>query len=140
MKKILVLIIGVLALVSCRDEVSQVSGAYSYTISGVATVDGDETALSDERGAMELVRIHADSALVTFTALRGNAYTTKAFIDKKQIVLSPYTRTIHVGINDYTVSASGIGTIYDGTIVINLSYQSADVQADALTLLCKKNK
>ena len=139
MKKALVIVLAVLALVGCKDQMSQLSGTYSYKISGVATAEGKEQLLTDEQGAMEIIRLNADSALLTFNALAGAAYTTSATIAEKQITLLPYQRSILIGTTDYPVTASGAGTIYDGTIVIKLEYHGADLDADDLTLLCKKN-
>ena len=117
----------------------QISGAYSYKISGTAVVDDTEHRLADEQGAMEVVRLNGDSALLTFNALLGQAYTTKALIAGKQLTLVPYQRHVTIGATDYQVTATGEGTAYDGTIVITLHYNSAEVSANSLTLLCKKN-
>lgn len=139
MKKILVLAIGVLALMSCNNEVKQVEGTYSYKISGQAIVKGDTLELNDEIGAMTIEGITSDSTLVTFNALNGPAYATGAKISKKEITLAPFTRAISVRSQDYRVTAEGEGSIYNETILITLSYNSDDVQADSLTLLCNKN-
>ena len=143
MKKIFVISMlclgfGVL-FTGCKDQVQQVAGTYSYKISGVATVDGDERSLPDETGAMDIVRMNADSALVTFNALSGPAYTTEALIKDKKIELYSYQRVLTVGAKSYTINASGAGDIYDETIVITLRYSGTDISANSLTLLCKKN-
>ncbi len=141
MKKLIVLLLGVLpfCLTGCRDEVRQLSGSYSYKISGIAVVEGDETRLGDEMGAMDVVRINGDSVLLTFNALTGPAYYTRALINGKKITVDSYTRSLNVNSVNYTVTGSGEGEVYDETILITLRYQSPDVKANQLTLLCKKN-
>lgn len=126
-------------LTSCQDAVKQVAGTYSYKISGQATIDGDQVRLTDEVGALELIPIDSITALVTFNALSGPVYTTQAEIHADQITLSTYERDLTVNLTDYHLTASGSGTIYDQTILINLQYEGEDFSADQLTLLCKKN-
>ena len=139
LKTVLCSLAAVLLMTGCQDQVQQISGAYSYKISGTAVVDDTEYRLADEQGAMEVVRLNGDSALLTFNALLGQAYTAKALIDGKQLTIAPYERHVTVGVNGYTVTATGEGTAYDGTLVITLHYNSAEVSANSLTLLCKKN-
>lgn len=139
MKKLIVCLFPLLALVGCQDAVQQVAGAYSYKISGTATVNGLDRTLSDEIGALEIVHVTADTALLTFNVLNGPAYYTRATIKGKTITLVPYERDIHIGASDYHVIAKGTGDIYDRTIVIKLQYNSSNVKANNLTLLCKKN-
>lgn len=139
MKRFIIILVSTLALVSCEDQVSRVSGTYAYKISGNVTVDEKERSLPVEEGAMEVIRLSADSALLTFNVLRGGVYTTYAEIANQEIVLAPYTRSLTIGVKEYTVTVSGEGTIYDGTIVVDLNYDSAEVFGEGLTLLCKKN-
>jgi len=139
MKRFIIILVSALALVSCEDQVSRVSGTYAYKISGNVTLGENERSLPVEEGSMEVIRLSADSALLTFNVLRGGVYTTYAKIEEKEIVLEPYTRSLTIGLKEYTVMASGEGTIYDGTIVIDLNYDSADVLGEDITLLCKKN-
>jgi len=58
------LLVVLLAMISCQDQVGQLSGTYSYKISGVAMVDSVTRVLSDETGALDLIRINADSTFV----------------------------------------------------------------------------
>ena len=139
MKKLLVILVALTALVSCKDQVEQLSGSYSYKISGTAIFGNDTTSLSEEIGALDLIHLSADSALLTFNALRGPVYATKAKVEGKTITLMPYERTISHLTRDHTVTASGQGDLYDGTILVRLRYASDDVKAESLTLLCKKN-
>ena len=140
-RSFIIIFAGLLGLVltACQDAVQQVAGTYSYKISGRATVDGDEVKLSDEVGAMELIRIDSTTAMVTFNALSGPAYTTQAEIHADQITLNTYERDLTVNLTDYHLSASGSGTIYDQTILITLQYKGDKFSADQLTMLCKKN-
>lgn len=141
MKKWIVCILGALTFVSCQDQVGQLSGTYSYKISGSVVIDGDTSVLSDETGAMQLLRVNSDSALLTFNALLGPVYTTSARINGKQIKVLPYERNLTHRLMDYTITGSGDGTVYDETIVFSLQYSdtTADLKAEKLTMVCKKN-
>ena len=139
MKKLFVIVVALTALASCKDPVEQLSGSYSYKISGMAVYGNDTVSLSEEIGALDLIHLSADSALLTFNALRGPAYATKTKVEGKSIALAPYERTISHLTRDYPVTATGQGDVYDGTILIRLRYAGDDVKADSLTLLCKKN-
>ncbi|MBQ6791047.1 MAG: hypothetical protein IJP76_06355 [Paludibacteraceae bacterium] len=139
MKKLLVILLALTALMSCKDQVEQLSGSYSYKISGTAVFGNDTVSISEEIGALELIRLSADSALLTFNALRGPVYATKAKVEGKTIELVPYERNISRLSRDYTVTATGQGDLYDGTMLVRLRYTGDDVKADSLTLLCKKN-
>lgn len=144
MKKIYVIsvlcvVVGLLCA-GCQDQVQQVSGSYSYKISGKAVVDTVERSLANETGTMEIVRKDSENALLTFNALGGAAYTTNATIADKHITLAPYERVISFGLEEHTVTASGEGDFYDRTLVITLQYKNDTLTADSLTLLCKRNR
>lgn len=128
-------------LVSCQDAVQQVAGNYSYKISGSVIIDEDTIVLANETGALEVLRVTADSAVVTFNALLGPAYATQAVLEGKKMTLLPYKRSINVLAEDYMVSAKAEGTIYDETLLFNLQYENEEraLKADSLVLLCKKN-
>lgn len=138
MKKSLIILFALMALASCKDQVAQVSGSYSYKISGTTSIANGTVALPDEIGALDIIRLDSVSALLTFNALSGPAYTTTATIEGKEITLEEYERTVTYSALTVPVTASGEGTIYDGTIVIDLHYASNNLDAD-LVLLCKKN-
>lgn len=127
------------ALTACQDQVQQVAGTYSYKISGRVELVNDSVVLSDEQGAMELVRKDTTSAMVTFNALRGPVYVTNASIHGKTIELEPYKRTLSIGSRTYPITASGKGEIYENMLVLTLSYQSDDISSDEILLVCKKN-
>lgn len=147
------ILIGLLActgvfLAACQDQVQQVAGTYSYKISGSAIVtstnllgetEQDTITLADETGAMELIALDSITAMVTFNALNGPAYTTQAEIHGKSLTLQPYERIVTIRTKDYPISASGEGTFYDNTLIITLDYTSDVVEANQLTMLCKKN-
>ncbi|MBO4689975.1 MAG: hypothetical protein J5621_03790 [Paludibacteraceae bacterium] len=147
------ILIGLLALAgvvmtACQDQVKQVAGTYSYKISGSAIVTGtnllgeeekDTVTLSDEMGAMELIRLDSTTAIVTFNAMNGPAYTTQAEIHGQSLTLAEYERDITIRTQDHHISASGEGTFYENTLIISLNYYSDEVKAENLTMLCKKN-
>ncbi|MBQ7631783.1 MAG: hypothetical protein IJS82_03370 [Paludibacteraceae bacterium] len=144
MKKIFInhyslFIILAVLLSSCQDQVQQVTGTYSYKISGSAEVSTDSVVLSNEQGAMDLIRIDTTAALLTFNELRGATYVANATIHGKTIELSPYKRNLTIGSRTYPITASGTGTIYENTLVLTLSYKGEDVSADEILLVCKKN-
>lgn len=144
-KSIRLVLFGLLAFVltACQDQVQQVAGSYSYKISGQAlvrrTLSNDTVTLSNEEGAMDLIRIDSTAAMMTFNVLRGPVYKTQAQIHGKQITLDPYKRNITLGSTTYTVTASGTGEFYDNTLIVSLQYQSNDISTDEITLVCKKN-
>ncbi len=138
MKKLFFPLFLLVWLTGCQDAVQQLSGTYSYKISGTVNVDSVGESRINEIGSMELIHLTADSALLAFNALNGPAYTTSATIRDKQIHLYPYQRTLESGLRTKTVTADGEGEIYDQTIVIRLSYRG-DSTVNQLTLLCQKN-
>lgn len=145
MKKLCVFIsilaLCAVSLVSCQDQVQQVSGAYSYKISGSVIVDEDTVVLSDEIGALDIIHVNQDRALLTFNSLLGPVYATQAQIKGKQIFLTPYKRNLTVQSKDYAVTVTGNGTIYDKTILFSLDYADEvnKLTTDTLIMLCKKN-
>ena len=132
---------------ACQDQVQQVAGTYSYKISGTAIVNSssvlgnssDTVTLSDEIGSMELIPLDSTTAMVTFNALNGPAYTTQAEIHGKELSLKQYERELLVQTKSHHIQASGEGTFYDNTLIISLHYVGEGVRADQLTMLCKKN-
>lgn len=139
MKKIILFLITLLVLTGCQEQVRPLSGTYSYKISGRVEADGSEEALANEQGAMELLRISKDSALLTFNVLMGGTYHTEAVVSGKEIELLPFERKISVGLSEYDVTVSGKGSVYDKTILIDLQYKGKDLTTKQIELLCKKN-
>ena len=128
-------------MTGCQDQVQQLSGSYSYKISGTAIVDQDTIVLSNEIGAMDIHRITADSAMITFNALNGPAYATTAVVDGQNISLAPYKRSLKEELREFSITAKGEGRVYDETILFIMHYSDTlnKLEADSLTMLCKKN-
>lgn len=139
MKKISIVLVALLALAGCSDQVQQIAGTYSYKISGRGVIAGVSQKMDDEIGAMEIVHSTDSTALVTFNTLGGPAYTTYAAVNGKQITLKAFERDVKEDAVNYHVTASGQGTVFDGTILFTLKYEGNQLNADSLTLLCKKN-
>lgn len=142
MKKLFVLLLAVLTIcmTGCNDEVRTLEGSYSYKISGVVEVDWDEVNLADEIGAMDIVRIDTETALLTFNAINGGVYHTTAQINDKAITLKRFERDITLRAQNYHINVSGKGDVYDQTIIFSLKYESDDVSTQSIEMLCKRNK
>ena len=128
-----------MALTSCQDKIEQVTGSYSYKVSGTAVVDSSSVALRDEQGAMELIRVEGENVLLTFNALRGSAYATKGTLTYQTLTLQPFDKSVSAGINEYNVTVTGTGTVYSNTILFDLTYESEKLTAEKVTMICKKN-
>ena len=137
-----------IGLTACQDQVQQVAGSYSYKISGSAIItktnllgqeEKDTVTLSDEMGTMELIRLDSATAMATFNALNGPAYTTQAEIHGKSLTLVEFERDITIRTADYHIAVSGEGTFYENTLIMSLDYGSDNLSAENLTMLCKKN-
>lgn len=139
MKKIFMMTMLMLALISCKDQVQQISGSYSYKISGRANIEGNIRNLSDEIGTMDILHKTADSAVLTFNALQGPVYYTTAKIKGKQIELDTINRIVTYATGQHPVKVAGSGTIYSESIIFNLRYMGTTLNADSLVMVCKKN-
>ena len=128
-----------MALTSCQDKIEQVTGSYSYKVSGTAVVDSSSVALRDEQGAMELIRVEGENVLLTFNALRGSAYATKGTLSDQTLTLQSFDKSVSAGINEYNVTVTGTGTVYSNTILFDLTYESEELTAEKVTMICKKN-
>ena len=140
MKKFFTIAMLMLALVACKDQVQQVSGSYSYKISGKATVRSVIVDLSDEIGTLDIIRKSDSTAVLTFNALGGSVYYTTAKINSKDIALEPFNRRVTQTATGYDVLVIGNGTVYDESIIFNLRYIGTSLNADSLVMVCKKNK
>lgn len=85
-----------LLFVSCQEPIQQLVGSYSYKSSGKVMVDSTEINLSDEIGAMDLIRRSDSTLLITFNQLGGAVYMTDANVEENEIVLKPYERTLTI--------------------------------------------
>lgn len=128
-----------LALVACKDQVQQVSGSYSYKISGKATLNGVSQDLSDEIGNLDIIRKSDSTAVLTFNTFRGSAYYTTAKIKGKDIELEPFNRRVTQTLVGYDVQVVGNGTVYGESIIFNLRYIGTTLNADSLVMVCKRN-
>ena len=140
-QRFLTILISLLSLLftGCQEQVRAIVGTYSYKISGQVTVDDETKALPEEIGAMDLLRVDATNAILTFNALKGPVYTAEAEINNNEIDLFTFERNITIGLNDYHIFVTGTGTVHDNTIIFTLDYTGNDISSDQVTLLCKKN-
>lgn len=140
MKKIITITMLMLALVSCNNnQVGQVAGSYSYKISGKARLSNLDVVMTEEIGAMDIIRNSSDSVLLTFNTFNGPVFYTTAAVKGKNIELVPFNREVTQSLLTYGVAVSGNGTVYDGTIIFNLCYKGDILNADSLIMLCKRN-
>ncbi len=139
MKRFVFLVCLALVFAGCSDAAKDIAGNYSYKISGSAIIKGDTVALPHEMGAMEIVRLSADSVLITFNAMEGPAYATNAGVSDSHIVLKELERNLTYNTQLYPVTVNGQGERFEQTLLFELSYHSTDVDAEKLTLLCKRN-
>ncbi len=139
MKKFFTIAMLMLALVACKDQVQQVSGSYSYKISGKATLNGVNQDLSDEIGNLDIIRKSDSTAVLTFNTFRGSAYYTTAKIKGKDIELEPFNRRVTQTLVGYDVLVVGNGTVYGESIIFNLRYIGTTLKADSLVMVCKRN-
>ena len=86
-----------LVMVACTDDIKPVLGTYSYKISGKAVVDDTiSTMLTDEMGALEILRKGDDKMLLTLNTMNGDACYTEADIDGDNVTLDPFRHFINV--------------------------------------------
>ncbi|MBQ0118458.1 MAG: hypothetical protein KBS42_01645 [Bacteroidales bacterium] len=142
MKKYCLLLLLLLPVVGCRNELKCLEGTYSYKVSGKAVIDaGDSTntvVLGDEIGAMEIIGQQGNNVLLTFNQLAGGVYVTTAVLNDSVLSLTPFDKVIFYQ-RDYDVVVSGQGHVYDQTIVFDLQYSSDKLNADKITMIAKHN-
>lgn len=142
MKKYCLLLLLLLPVVGCQNEIKYLEGTYSYKTSGKAVIDaGDSTntvVLEDEIGAMEIIGQSDNRVILTFNQLAGSAYTTSATLNDSILTLVPFERVITYE-RKHDVTVSGKGYIYGQTIVFDLQYSSDKLNADKITMIAKHN-
>ena len=109
MKKIYVILCGVLALVltACHqnEEVNNLLGNYTYKVSGVVTVDtiGD-VHLTPETGTMTITNTDKeDEVIMSFNHNGGDAYDIRVMVTKDSLYLRPTRRYIDVEVAQDTL-------------------------------------
>lgn len=133
---------------ACDQSVKDVLGDYSYKISGLATIDDTiPITLTNEQGAMHIVRKQDKSVLLTMNVLLGGVYTADGKIQGDSVFIEQCTRTLPLAYS-YTykpsadgsievektatdvfqVQVTGAGKVYDGTIDFTLNYIGTSIQ------------
>ena len=126
----LVLFCGLMAT-SCKNELQQTAGEYSYKISGSVIEDGEELSLTNESGALRVID-KKDNLLLSFNMLGGDVYTTDATLSNKQIEIAEFERIIPFNLREYKTKVSGTGEVYDNTIVVQLRYNGMSMDKDSI--------
>lgn len=129
----LVLFCG-LMVTSCKNELQQVAGEYSYKISGSVVVDTVEERLTNESGALHLINTDDEELLLTFNMLGGDVYTTNADLENKQLKIAEFERIIVHNTKNFKTTISGEGEVYDDNIVVGLRYKGISLDADSVEL------
>lgn len=129
----LVLFCG-LMVTSCKNELQQVAGEYSYKISGSVVVDTVEEHLTNESGALHLINTDDEELLLTFNMLGGDVYTTNADLENKQLKIAEFERIIVHGARNFKTTISGSGEVYDDNIVLEMRYKGVSLDADSVEL------
>ena len=129
--------VGIL-MISCKNEVEQLSGEYSYKISGSVVVDSVEARLNNENGVLRIIAKDKSDALLTFNMLGGDVYTTTAAISNKVMELTPFERIIVHNAKDYKISVSGQGDVVDENIILSLQYNGMSMDEDSVSLETKE--
>lgn len=140
MKKFFTITMLMLVLVACKNPVQQLSGSYSYKISGTAKVRSVSINLSDEIGTLDILRKTDSTAVLTFNVMGGPVYCTNATVKGKDIELDPFNRRVTQSVVGYDVMVIGNGKLYDESIIFNLRYVGTTLNADSLLMVCKKNQ
>lgn len=142
MKKFLLSLLGLLALVSCnREGPGAFKGYYSFKTGGFLTVTGtvsDEKGERDtsfvrhlvaESGQMHVLREDGDKMIVTMNITGGDPAVFPAKVNGSEIVLEPVLRNVLVrpAVGDDAVrhdfKVSGTGHKYDNMILFDLTYE-----------------
>lgn len=126
----LVLFCGLMAT-SCKNELQQTAGEYSYKISGSALIDSVETHLLNETGSLRIIDQN-DHLLLSFNMLGGDIYSTTAKMEKKELELAPFERIITHELRDFKVSVTGSGNVYDNNILLHLNYKGISMDKDSI--------
>lgn len=153
MKRPEFLALGIIQLVliamicpGCVDPVKSLEGTYSYKLSGLVTIDDTlDVVLTNEQGAMELIKVQDTTFLLTMNTLQGDAYTAEGVLSGDEILLEPFERNIRLSFSEiksdlfpidrsheeyFYTEISCIGAVYDETIVFTLQYTGESLSSD----------
>lgn len=158
------LILTATFLTACHREVHQVTGNYSYKISGEAAVtesDGDTSFIMvSKRGQMNILRDRNDKekVLVTMNETGGGVYSFTAAVKGDSLILDPYQFTTNIlseaSINPFQddnatlvfqIDASGSGFSNDDIIILNEQWSgrqssgNATLFAPKMTMIAERN-
>lgn len=158
------LILTATVLGACHREVSQLTGDYSYKISGetaVTDADGEVSYLMvSKRGQMNILRDRndKDKVLVTMNETAGGVYSFTATVKGDSLILDPYQFTTNIlseaSINPFQednatlvfqIDASGSGFSNDDIIILNEQWSgrqssgNATLSAPKMTMIAERN-
>lgn len=141
MKRLLIIItLAAVALFfsACNREVNQLTGDYSYKISGeVAVTDADSNIsylMVNKRGQMNILRDHNDKTrvLVTMSETAGGVYSFTAKVQGDSLLLDPYSFATNIlskatalpvidsnATMVFQIDAMGSGFCNDDVIILN---------------------
>ena len=108
-----IVLVVMAVLAGCKNELQQVSGEYSYKISGNAIVDSTEVHLTNESGALHIIDKDEKELLLTFNMLAGDVYTTNAELSAKVLKINEFERVIMHNAKNYKIKVTGEGNVYD---------------------------
>lgn len=144
-KKLSILILVVLGLVSCQEPIQTLVGTYSFKTSGVVEVEDIQMVLPNESGTLELQQTSEDELRMVFNQMGGGVYTATATLMDNVIMLYPFDRTITVNMIPYELVVTGQGQYNDGIIVFELQYHgtsligSSSLSGGDILMIAKKN-
>lgn len=167
MKKLFIitaLILTATILGACHREVRQLTGDYSYKISGEAAVmdaDGDTSYIMvSKHGQMNILRDRndKDKVLVTMNETAGGVYSFTATVKGDSLILAPYQFTTNIlseaSINPFQdnnttlvfqIDASGNGFSNDDIIILNEQWSgrqssgNVTLAAPKMTMIAERN-
>ena len=135
-----IVLVVMAVLAGCKNELQQVSGEYSYKISGNAIVDSTEVHLTNESGALHIIDKDEKELLLTFNMLAGDVYTTNAELRAKVLKINEFERVIMHNAKNYKIKVTGEGNVYDNNIVLDMQYKGMSMDKDSIELESKDIK
>lgn len=135
-----IVLVVMAVLAGCKNELQQVSGEYSYKISGNAIVDSTEVHLTNESGALHIIDKDEKELLLTFNMLAGDVYTTNAELSAKVLKINEFERVIMHNAKNYKIKVTGEGNVYDNNIVLDMQYKGMSMDKDSIELESKDIK